>query len=80
MSYSARPSQSASSVGVGGPGCPVSADVLVGLLTPLLLVSLLGTRALSDLLLQLGLASEELFRGERLPTIPLSPPSRTPFS
>ncbi|WP_272066374.1 hypothetical protein [Oscillatoria sp. CS-180] len=33
------------------------------------LVALLGARALSDVLTQLGLASEELLRGERLPNL-----------
>lgn len=38
------------------------------------LAGLMGWRALGELSQQIGLASEELFRGERLPTLPLTPP------
>jgi hypothetical protein len=42
------------------------------------LVTLMGARALSDALTQLGLASEELFRGERLPILQ-SVPNQTDY-
>jgi hypothetical protein len=44
-------------------------SVVISLMTGPLLVTLIGARALSDVLTQVGLASEELFRGERLPTL-----------
>lgn len=48
---------------------PGSPSVVISLMTGPLLVTLIGARVLSDALTQLGLASEELFRGERLPTL-----------
>lgn len=50
-----------------------SLDVVVSMMTGPFLLGLIGARAIADGLTQLGLASEELFRGERLPT--LHPPS-----
>lgn len=51
---------------VNFPGTP---SVVISLMTGPLLVALLGARALSDVLMQAGCASEELLRGERLPTL-----------
>lgn len=55
------------------PGAP---SVVISLMTGPLLVALMGARALSEALTQAGIASEELFRGERLPTLQ-SVPSRS---
>lgn len=43
--------------------------MVISMMTAPLLVGLLAGRAIADSLTQLGLASEELFRGERLPTL-----------
>ncbi len=48
--------------------------LVTGTLTGGLLLGLLGGRAIAQELIHLGLASEELFRGERLPTLPSPPP------
>lgn len=45
-------------------------SVVISLMTGPLLIAVIGVRALSDALTQVGIASEELFRGERLPTLP----------
>jgi len=50
---------------------PVTADFAVSLSTLPVLILLTGGHALSDGLRQLGQASEELFRGDRLPSRPL---------
>jgi hypothetical protein len=56
---------------------PVAAPTewAVGLLVPPLLLGLLISRALADGLTQAGLASEQIFSGERLPNLnmPLQP-------
>ncbi|MBE9138980.1 hypothetical protein IQ254_17580 [Nodosilinea sp. LEGE 07088] len=44
-------------------------DIMVGLLVPPLLLGLLVGRALADGLTQAGLASEQIFAGERLPNL-----------
>ncbi len=43
--------------------------MVVSMLTGPFLLGLLGARAIADGLTQLGLASEEVFRGERLPIL-----------
>lgn len=50
-----------------------SAEVAVGLLVPPVLLGILATRALADGLTQLGLASEQLFAGDRLPSLNIPP-------
>ena len=57
------------------PGTP---SMVISLMTGPLLITLIGARALSDALTQLGLASEELFRGERLPILQ-SVPNQTDY-
>ena len=53
------------------------ADVWLSLLTPPLLIGIVGLRSLAEALQQAGLASEELFRGDRLPTLTIPvPPSQ----
>jgi hypothetical protein len=47
-------------------------DLLISALTPPILAGILGAQATADLLRQLGLISEELFRGERLPTLSMA--------
>jgi len=46
-----------------------SPDVVISVMTGPVLLGLLGARAIAEGLYQLGLASEELFRGERLPIL-----------
>jgi hypothetical protein len=46
-----------------------SIDAVVGLLVPPLLLGLLVGRTLADGLTQAGLASEQIFAGERLPNL-----------
>lgn len=53
----------------GSMNIPGTPSVVVSLMTGSLLVALWGARALSDVLIQVGCASEELLRGERLPTL-----------
>lgn len=48
---------------------PVPSSVLVSIATGPMLVALLGTKALGQLVLDLGRKSEELFRGDRLPIL-----------
>lgn len=50
-----------------------SAEVVVGLLVPPVLLGIVLTRALADGLTQLGLASEQLFAGDRLPSLNIPP-------
>ncbi|PZV02597.1 MAG: hypothetical protein DCF32_14905 [Leptolyngbya sp.] len=71
---SSRPSASA-------PVNRQSAEVAVGLLVPPVLLGILATRALADGLTQLGLASEQIFAGDRLPNLnipPVAPEIATP--
>lgn len=51
------------------PELPISPEWLVGLATVPLLGGLVMAHAAQDWLIQLGVASEELFRGERLPIL-----------
>ena len=44
-------------------------DMVVSMMTAPLLLGLVTGRAIADGLTQLGTVSEELFRGERLPTL-----------
>lgn len=50
-----------------------SAEVAVGLLVPPVLLGILVTRALADGLTQLGLVSEQIFSGDRLPNLNMPP-------
>ncbi|MFM7423515.1 MAG: hypothetical protein ACKO7W_00685 [Elainella sp.] len=52
----------------------LSTGLLLSFSTAPFLLLLLGGRALSVLLLELGQTSEELFRGERLPVLKISAP------
>jgi hypothetical protein len=49
-------------------------EILVSLGTVPLLVGILGARAIAATLLELGEASEEIFRGDRLPILRVTPP------
>lgn len=53
-------------VGLCQPWCT---DLLIGLLVPPVLGGVVVAQALTDGLVQAGLVSEQLFRGERLPTL-----------
>lgn len=55
---------------------PGASSVVISLMTGPLIAGLMGARALSDLLIQAGVASEEIFRGERLPTLQNVPANR----
>jgi hypothetical protein len=48
-------------------------SVVLSVVTGPFLVVLLGARAIADTLTQVGIASEELFRGERLPIFQTPP-------
>ncbi|MEO1445284.1 MAG: hypothetical protein AAFV46_03435 [Cyanobacteria bacterium J06635_11] len=50
---------------------PMGADISVGLATVPFLALLTAGSAIATSLAELGSASEELFRGDRLPTLPL---------
>jgi len=50
-----------------------ASSVVISLITGPLLVTLMGARALAEALTQAGVASEELFRGDRLPNLPNVP-------
>jgi hypothetical protein len=50
-------------------GCPLSSEIAIGLLAPAVLLGILGGNILADLMVRLGWVSEQLYRGERLPTL-----------
>ncbi|MGB3294461.1 MAG: hypothetical protein WBB01_15850 [Phormidesmis sp.] len=50
---------------------PLAMDLTIGLTTCGLLALLAASQAAAEGLIQLGQTSEELFRGDRLPTLPL---------
>lgn len=50
---------------------PLAIDFTIGLTTCGLLALLATSQVAADGLIQLGQSSEELFRGDRLPTLPL---------
>lgn len=50
---------------------PLAVDLTISLSTLPLIALLIGSRAAADSLTRLGQASEELFRGDRLPSLPL---------
>ncbi|HEY9648932.1 MAG TPA: hypothetical protein V6C88_21310 [Chroococcidiopsis sp.] len=47
----------------------IPADILISLATGPMLLTLVGGRVLGALMINLGQASEELFRGDRLPIL-----------
>ncbi|MBK4732827.1 hypothetical protein JJD41_23590 [Oxynema sp. CENA135] len=55
------------------PGVELSSSVLVSLATPSVLLAILGTQAIGEMLQSLGQASEEIFRGDRLPVLHFPP-------
>ncbi|WOD41153.1 hypothetical protein [Nodosilinea sp. E11] len=57
-------------------GTSKSVEIVVGLLVPPLLLGILAARALTDGLTQAGLASEQIFSGERLPNLNLHHPAQ----
>jgi hypothetical protein len=54
------------------------AGIWVGLGTAPLLVGLLGARAIAAAMQEMGAASEEIFRGDRLPILKITPPDPNP--
>jgi len=49
----------------------IASEILVSLATPALLLTLLGSKSMARLMQDLGQVSEEVFRGDRLPLLPL---------
>jgi hypothetical protein len=62
-----------SSRSTSAPVARQSAEVAVGLLVPPVLLAVWAARALADGLTQMGLASEQIFAGDRLPTLKMPP-------
>jgi hypothetical protein len=54
-----------------------STQILISMGTMPLLVGILGARAIAATLRQMGEASEEIFRGDRLPILKMTPPGKT---
>lgn len=68
MASNQNPLESGSPAAASGPG---RGSILVSLATAPLLMGLLVSRTFESLIQEVGQASEELFRGERLPVLPL---------
>ncbi|NEP83606.1 MAG: hypothetical protein F6K17_11840 [Okeania sp. SIO3C4] len=51
------------------PSWKISSDILLSLATGPVLLGLLGNKAINELLPEIGLYSEEIFRGDRLPML-----------
>ncbi|MCG8367987.1 MAG: hypothetical protein MJA27_32235 [Pseudanabaenales cyanobacterium] len=51
------------------PTLPVSSELLISLATGPMLLGILSAKSLSEFGRQIGLASEEMFRGDRLPVL-----------
>ena len=51
------------------PSWKISSDIVLSLATGPVLLGLLGNKAINELLLEVGLSSEEIFRGDRLPML-----------
>ncbi|MCL2923218.1 MAG: hypothetical protein MGF17_00925 [Trichodesmium sp. MAG_R04] len=51
------------------PNWKISSDLVLCLATGPVLIALLGNKAINELLLEVGLYSEEVFRGDRLPIL-----------
>ncbi|WP_228035492.1 hypothetical protein [Oculatella sp. LEGE 06141] len=60
------------------PTFKVPSEILLSLATPPVLLFLLGSKAVAELAQELGQASEEIFRGDRLPVLNLPPRSTDP--
>ena len=56
----------------------LSTDALLSVMTVPLLMGLLGMRAMTDVMQGVGLVSEEIFRGDRLPVLKRVPSSDSP--
>ncbi|HHP7243301.1 MAG TPA: hypothetical protein ACFE0H_01300 [Elainellaceae cyanobacterium] len=50
----------------------ISSDILISVATAPLLLGILGGKVLTELLCDFGQASEEIFRGDRLPILNVS--------
>lgn len=85
MTFSKQTPNSAPAVSVADPAGTAShpssrsqsshwpSKLLLSCATIPALAGLIGWRALGEVSQQVGLASEELFRGDRLPNLPLTP-------
>ena len=51
------------------PSWKISANLVLSLATGPVLLGLLGNKAINELLSEIGLYSEEIFRGDRLPML-----------
>ena len=56
------------------PTLPVSPKFLISLATGPMLFGMLSAKSLNEFVQQLGLASEEMFRGDRLPVLKMPIP------
>lgn len=81
MPKAAEPSDPTNAIGnligdrhLQSPTLPVSAEFLISLATGPLLLGILSAKSLSEVVQQIGLASEEMFRGERLPVLKMPIP------
>ena len=59
---------------IHSPTLPVSAEFLISLATGPMLLGILSVKSLSEFVQQIGVASEEIFRGDRLPVLTMPIP------
>ncbi len=59
---------------------PVPISLLISLASAPLLAALISGRTAAHSLIQIGISSEEIFRGDRLPTLPLLPTDTSTLS
>lgn len=64
-----------SNVSPNASSSKVSTNILISLSTVPLLLILVGSRAIASAMKDMGQTSEELFRGDRLPILKISPSS-----
>jgi hypothetical protein len=57
------------------PNSKFSSDILISLATAPLLITLVGGKALAEFMKEVGQASEEIFRGDRLPVLQIRSPN-----
>ncbi|NJO40900.1 MAG: hypothetical protein HC769_07900 [Cyanobacteria bacterium CRU_2_1] len=55
----------------------IPTEILLSLGSAPMLLVLIGSKALTEMMRDIGQASEEIFRGDRLPILKISPPTPT---
>ena len=60
------------------PPSPVASEILLSLAVPPVLIGLACAHTLTEAIASLGLASEEIFRGDRLPLLKSEQPENSP--